>query len=86
MNIIWKNLFDIENEITNVVTLISNQNETIASIEINEYTNDFLKSKNVYGFGDIPTIINNDLNNFEAKINRGKNNKATEYVPYKEIK
>lgn len=68
-----KNLFDIEEEIRNIITFVSKQNETIISVEINQYTNNYLYSNHIYGFKNISTIINNDLSNFEIKINREKN-------------
>lgn len=78
-----KNLIDIDNEINNIITLLLKQNEIITSIEINQYTNDYLNSKSIYGFKNIPVIINNDLVNNEIKINREKMIEATEYEPYK---
>ena len=89
MNIMTKgkNLFDIGKTIQNEISYIENHNETVTSIEMNKYTQDYLKSKNIYGFksyitGNIPIIINNMLINLELKINREKNIKATPYEPY----
>lgn len=83
-----KNLFDIQKEINENINFINSNNEHIVSIEINQYTLNYLKSKNIYGFSDvynkqIPIIINDDLNNYEIKFNREKNIRATEYEPYK---
>ena len=81
-----KNLIDIDKEINNIITMFSKQGEIITSVEINQDTNDYLNSRSIYGFKNIPVIINNDLINNEIKINREKMADDIEYVPYKEIK
>lgn len=76
-----KNLFDTSRQIDNIFKNI--QGETVIGIEMNGYTLNFLKSKNIYGFGNIPLIINNNLDNFMIKVYREKNSEITEYVPCK---
>jgi hypothetical protein len=83
MNIIEKNLFDDEKIINGYIKYLDDNNEIIVSVEINQYTKDYLKEKGIYVFKNIPVIINNDLVNNEIKINQEKKIKATEYMPYK---
>lgn len=85
-----KNLFDISKQIKNTMDFINKNDEHITSVEINQKTLDYLKTENIYGFSDtfnkvIPVIINNYINDNEIKFNREKNNKVTEYEPYKEL-
>ena len=82
-----KNLLDIEKTIQNEISYIENHNMTITSIEMNKYTQDYLKSKNIYGFksyitGNIPIVIKDNLMDLEIKFNREINIKSTEYEPY----
>ena len=77
-----KNLIDVDKEINNIITMFSKQGEIITSVEMNQYTNDYIKSGSIYGFKDIHIIINNDLINNEIKVNREKMINAIEYMPY----
>lgn len=83
MNVRGKNLFDINKQIEENINLISKDNETIISTEINEFTLNYLKNLGIYGIANKPIIINNNLHNFQIKFNREKNSIPTEYVPYK---
>lgn len=78
-----KNLFDINNQIEENINLISKDNETIISTEINGFTLNYLKNLGIYSIANKPIIINNNLLNFQIKFNREKNSIPTEYVPYK---
>lgn len=83
-----KNLFDVGKEIEKAISYVERNDEHIISIEINQNTLDFLKTKGIYEFKnifneEITIIINNSLIDNEIKFNREKNIKATEYVPYK---
>ena len=82
-----KNLIDTGETIQNEISYIENHGETIISIEMNKYTQDYLKSKNIYGFksyisGNIPIVIKDNLMDLEIKFNRETNIKSTEYEPY----
>ena len=82
-----KNLLDIEKEIKQPISYINKNNEHITSVEINQYTLNYLKSKGIYKFSDdfnkeIPIIINEFLINNQIKFNREKNNEITNYEPY----
>lgn len=83
MNVRGKNLFDINKQIEENINLISKDNETIISTEINKFTLNYLKNLGIYGIANKPIIINNNLLNFQIKFNREKNSIPTEYVPYK---
>lgn len=83
MNVQGKNLIDIKEQIEENINLISKSNETIISTEINEFTLNYLKNLGIYGIANKPTIINNNLLNFQIKFNREKNSTSTEYVTYK---
>ena len=81
MNITGKNLFDDKKIINKYIEYLNDNNENIVSVEINQYTKDYLKEKSVYKIVNALCIINNNLRNFEIKFNRQKN-KAIEYMPY----
>lgn len=81
MNITGKNLFDDKKIINKYIEYLNDNNENIVSVEINQYTKDYLEEKSVYKIANALCIINNNLRNFEIKFNRQKN-KAIEYMPY----
>lgn len=83
MNVRGKNLFSIKEQIEENINLISKDNETIISTEMNEFTLNYLKSLGIYGIANKPIIINNNLLNYQIKFYREKNSTPTEYVPYK---
>lgn len=80
-----KNLFDIKRQIEEDINLIYKNNETIASTEMNEFTLNYLKSCGFISIDNKPTIINNNLFNFQIKINIEKNSIPAKYIRY-EIK
>ena len=82
MNVRGKNLIDINKQIEENINSIPNNNETIISTEMNEFTLNYLKSCGVISIANKPTIINNNLFNFQIIINREKNSIPTEYVKY----
>lgn len=82
MNITGENLFDDEKIINKYIEYLNDNDENIVSIEINQYTKDYLKEKGIYKIGNAPYIINNNLSNLEIKFNRQTKIKATEYMPY----
>lgn len=75
-NVINKNLFDIGATINKQIEFIKNNNYIIISIELNENTLNYLKSYNIYGFKDIKTIINNNLEDYKIKVNHKKDENA----------
>ena len=85
-----KNLFDISYTIKKYIEYIDNHNNTVISIQINEYTMKYFKKIGKYGFRiagrNIPIIVNNYLDDFIVQFDREKNMEATEYVPYKNVK
>lgn len=83
MNLQGKNLFDVNKQIEESINLISKSNETIISTEINNFTLEYLKKLGIYGIANKPMIINDNLLNFQIKLNRQKNIMPTEYMPYK---
>ena len=83
MNITGKNLFDDKKIIRKYIEYLNDNDENIVSIEINQYTKDYLEEKGIYKIANALCIINNNLSNFEIKFNRQKKIKATEYIPYK---
>lgn len=83
MNITGKNLFDDEKIINKYIEYLNDNNENIVSVEINQYTKDYLEEKGIYKIANALCIINNNLRNFEIKFNRQKKIEATEYEPYK---
>ena len=82
MNVTGKNLFDDERIINEYIKYFNDSDETMVSVEINQYTKDYLKEKGIHKIGNVPYIINNNLSNFEIKFNRQTKIKATEYMPY----
>ena len=72
MNITGKNLFDDKKIINKYIEYLNDNNENIVSVEINQYTKDYLKEKSVYKIVNALCIINNNLRNFEIKFNRHK--------------
>lgn len=82
-----KNLFDIGYTIKKHIEYINNHNNTVTSIQMNEYTTNYLKKRNMYGFKiagrNIPIIINNNLEDFIVQFDREKKIEAIEYIPYK---
>lgn len=72
MNITGKNLFDDKKIINKYIEYLNDNNENIVSVEINQYTKDYLKEKSVYKIVNALCIINNNLRNFEIKFNRQK--------------
>lgn len=80
-----KNLFDISYTIKQHIEYIHNHNNTVMSIQMNEYTTNYLKKRNKYGFKiagrNIPIIINNNLEDFIVQFDREKKIEATEYIP-----
>ena len=72
MNITGKNLFDDKKIINKYIEYLNDNNENIVSVEINQYTKDYLKEKSVYKIVNALCIINNNLRNFEIKFNRKK--------------
>ena len=82
MNVRGKNLINIDKQIEEHTNLISKNNETIINTEMNEFTLNYLKSCGFISIADKPTIINNNLLDFQIIINREKNSIPTEYVKY----
>lgn len=82
MDITRKNLFNDEKIINGYIKYLNDNNEIIVSVEINQYTKDYLKEKGIYKIANALCIINNNLSNFEIKFNRQKKIKATEYMSY----
>ena len=82
MNITGKNLFDDEKIINKYIEYLNDNNENIVSVEINQYTKDYLKEKGIYKIANALCIVNNNLSNFEIKFNKQTKIKATEYMPY----
>ena len=82
MNMRGKNLIDLNKQIEEHTNLISKDNETIINTEMNEFTLNYLKSCGFISIADKPTIINNNLLDFQIIINREKNSIPTEYVKY----
>ena len=82
MNITGKNLFDDEKIINGYIKYLSDNDEIIVSVEINQYTKNYLGKKGIYKIANAPYIINNNLSNFEIKFNRQTKIKAAEYMSY----
>jgi hypothetical protein len=85
MNITGKNLIDNEKIINKYIEYFNDNDENIVSVEINQYTKDYLEQKGIYKIKNALYIINNNLDNFEIKFNREKRNKVIEYEPYREV-
>lgn len=71
------NLFDETKIIQNHIDFINNNDEHITSVEINQHTLDYLKSKSINGFSDafnkdIQIIVNEFMQDGEIKFNREK--------------
>jgi len=81
-----KNLFDVGKQIENEINFIEKRNQKIIAIELNQYTLDYLRHYNIYGFTNydtkIDTIINNNLMNFQLDFHIEQMQDSTPYIPY----